>query len=57
MMKLILKILFKTLKVISTIIVVLALLIVISQKVTNNKIRLFGYGVYTVVSESMLPEY
>ena len=57
MMKLILKILFKTLKVISTILVVLALIIVISQKVTNNKIRLFGYGVYTVVSESMLPEY
>lgn len=57
MMKLILKIIFKTLKVISTILVVLALIIVISQKVTNNKIRLFGYGVYTVVSESMLPEY
>ena len=53
----ILKILFKTLKVISTAAVIVALIVVISQRVTNNKLRLFGYGVYTVISESMLPEY
>ena len=57
MAKLILKIAFKTLKVIFTVLVIVALIVVISQRVTNNKLRLFGYGVYTVISESMLPEY
>ena len=57
MLKLILKILYKTLKVLSTVAVIVALIVVISQRVTNNKLRLFGYGVYTVISESMLPEY
>jgi signal peptidase len=56
-MKLLLKIIFKTLKVLSTVLVILALIIIISQRVTNNKLRLFGYGVYTVISESMLTEY
>ena len=56
-MKLILKFLFKTLKVLSTVAAIVALIVVISQRVTNNKLRLFGYGVYTVISESMLPEY
>ena len=57
MLKLILKIIYKTLKVLSTVAVIVALIVVISQRVTNNKLRLFGYGVYTVISESMLPEY
>ena len=56
-MKLLLKILFKILKVLSTVAVIVALIVVISQRVTNNKLRLFGYGVYTVITESMLPEY
>lgn len=54
---LIFKILFKILKVLSTVAVIVALIVVISQRVTNNKLRIFGYGVYTVISESMLPEY
>ena len=41
----------------STVVVIVALIIVILQRVTNNKFKLFGFGVYTVVSESMLPEY
>lgn len=57
MLKKVLKILLKLLKVLSTAFVVVALIVVIIQKVTNNKLRLFGYGVYTVISESMLPEY
>ncbi len=57
MLKKILKLLFKILKVLSTAFVIVALIVVIIQKVTNNKLRLFGYGVYTVISESMLPEY
>lgn len=56
-MKLILKIIFNTLKVIFTALVIIALIVIIIQRVTNNKLRLFGYGVYTVVSESMLPDY
>ena len=56
-MKTVLKVLFKILEVLSTVAVVVALVVVISQRVTNNKLRLFGYGVYTVISESMLPEY
>lgn len=57
MTKKILKVIYKILKVISTVAVVVALIVVISQRATNNKLRLFGYGVYTVISESMLPEY
>jgi signal peptidase len=57
MLKKILKILFKILKVLSVAFIIAALIVVLIQKVTNNKLRLFGYGVYTVISESMLPEY
>ena len=57
MLKLLLKFIFKTLKVLSTVLVIIALIVVISQRMTKNKLRLFGYGVYTVISESMLPEY
>ena len=57
MAKLILKIIYKTLKVLFTVLAIVALVVIISQRVTKNKLRLFGYGVYTVISESMLPEY
>ena len=57
MAKLLLKIIFKTLKVLFTVLAIVALIVIISQRVTQNKLRLFGYGVYTVISESMLPEY
>ena len=57
MAKKVLKYSLKTLKVLSTVVVIVALIIVILQRVTNNKFKLFGFGVYTVVSESMLPEY
>lgn len=51
---------FKTLNIIKnilTIILVIILVLVIIQRVTNNKFKLFGIGMYTIVSESMLPEY
>lgn len=50
-------IVLRIIKVLATVIAVIALAIVILQRVTNNKLKLFGYGVYTVISESMLPEY
>ena len=51
------KTIFKTIKIILTIIVVIILGAVILQRVTNNKINFLGYGIYTIVSESMKPEY
>ena len=48
---------FKSLRWILTIAVVIVLIAVIVQRVSNNKVSFFGYGIYTIVSESMLPEY
>ena len=39
------------------IIVVILLIIVILQKVSNNKLSLFGYRIFAVVTESMAPKY
>ena len=50
-----LKILFKILKFILTALVVLILIVVLAQRFTNTKV--FGYGVYTVLTGSMEPEY
>lgn len=52
-----LKIGLKLLKALLTILVILVLIIVIVQKVSGNKVRMFGYGVYTVLTGSMEPEY
>ena len=35
----------------------LMLLVIVVQRVTGNKFNLFGYGIYTVASGSMEPEY
>lgn len=54
------KIILKTLNIIKNILMVILiafLVLVLIQRVTNNKFKLFGIGMYTVVSESMLPEY
>ncbi len=52
-----LKIFLKSLKVLLTILVVLILIVVLVQKFSGNKARMFGYGVYTVLTGSMEPEY
>lgn len=52
-----LKIVIRIVKIIAIIVAIFALTVVITQKVTKNKFKIFGYGVYTVISESMLPEY
>ena len=51
------KIIRKILSVIVSVIFVLMLLVIVVQRVTGNKFNLFGYGIYTVVSGSMEPEY
>ena len=51
------KTILKTLKIVLTVIVVIVLGAVIIQRVSNNKVNLFGHGIYTIVSESMKPDY
>lgn len=48
---------FKILKYILLVLVLFVLSIVVIQRVTNNKVKLFGYSIYTIVSESMKPVY
>lgn len=57
MNKNIIKTIFKAIKIILTVVVVIILGAVILQRVSNNKISFFGYGIYTIISESMKPEY
>lgn len=48
---------FKIVKIILIVLLVLALGSVAIQRLSNNKINIFGFGIYTIVSESMKPEY
>ena len=52
-----LKIIFKIIKYLLTPLVVLILAVVLIQRFSNNNIKVFGYSIYTIVSESMKPEY
>ena len=40
-----------------TILLVLIFFVVLVQKITNNRINLGGYGIYTIATGSMEPEY
>ena len=44
-------------KVIITLFIICIFSIIFLQRVSNNDIKLGGYSIYTVVSESMLPKY
>lgn len=44
-------------KIVSTFLIVLVVCVVFVQRLSNNKITLGGYSIFTVVSESMEPEY
>lgn len=44
-------------KVVVTLFIVCVFSIIFFQRVSNNQFNLGGYGLYTVVSESMLPKY
>lgn len=52
-----LSILVNVLKAIAVVLLVMILFIIIVQKVSNNKLSIFGYRVYNVISGSMMPEY
>lgn len=52
-----LKVLTIFIKIILYIIVISLLLVVIVQRVSNNKLNLFGYHIFSVQTGSMIPEY
>lgn len=52
-----LKITYGIIKTIVMIILLLVLAVIVIQRVTNNKLSLGGYRVYTVITQSMYPEY
>ena len=51
------KFLWKIIKTILIVVLALVLTVIIVQRVSHNKATVGGYGIYTVVSESMIPEY
>lgn len=52
-----LKLIWKILKTVLVLIALLVFAVIIVQRVSHNKATVAGYGVYTIVSESMVPEY
>ena len=53
----ILKIISKTIKALISLLIILVVAVIVVQRVTNNKLNLAGYGLYTVVTTSMVPKY
>lgn len=53
----VLKILWKIFKVLLWIVVILIVSVILVQRVSNNKVTVANYSVYTVVTESMVPKY
>ena len=51
------KIIWNTIKGICIVLIVLIVGVIVVQRVSNNKFTLGGYSIFTVVTESMLPEY
>ena len=47
----------KILSIIVTILLVLVFFVILVQKLSNNRFNLGGYGIYTIASGSMEPEY
>ncbi len=55
--KKIIEVLCKIVKAILIIILLFVLSIVVIQRFTNNKASIMGLGIYTIISESMVPKY
>lgn len=51
------KILFKTIKIILTVFIVILASVIIVQRVSNNKLTIGGIQIFTIISESMVPKY
>lgn len=52
-----LNIIFKIFKAILTLVIVLIVSIIFVQRVSNNKVTLGGYSIFTIITESMVPKY
>lgn len=52
-----LKILWKFVKWILTFLIILIVSVIVIQRVSNNKLTLGGYSIFTVVTQSMIPKY
>lgn len=52
-----LKFLFKAIKVIVTLLIILVVALIVIQRVFNNKVSVGGYRIFTIITESMVPEY
>lgn len=53
----ILKIILMVIKAIVSLFIVIVISIIFIQRISNNKLSLGGYGIYTIITESMTPEY
>lgn len=51
------KIISMIIKTIITLFIVLVISLIFIQRISNNKLTLGGYGIYTIITESMVPEY
>lgn len=56
-MKKLFKIILSTIKTLLVVIVTLVFIVIATQRIFNNKISLFGYRIFTVVTKSMEPDY
>lgn len=56
-MKRLFKIILSVFKVVITLLIVLIFLVIFVQRITKNNVKFLGYGLYTVVTESMYPDY
>ena len=52
-----LKILLMILKAITTLLIILIVSIIFVQRISNNKVTLGGYSIFTIITESMVPKY
>lgn len=52
-----LNILFMITKTITTLLIILIVSIIFVQRISNNKVTIGGYGMFTVLTESMTPKY
>ena len=51
------KILWKMIRAVCILLIVLIVSVIVVQRVSNNKLTLCGYSIFTVVTESMVPKY
>ena len=52
-----LKVLLMIIKAITTLIIILIVSIIFVQRISNNKVTLGGYSMFTIITESMVPKY